>query len=84
MKHWKKTADGREIEERLDDQPRIPTVDELEREIEGGGGGGAHAGHDHEQGDRPIPPAQGPEVEIDEHWSNLKLPETPRGEGFFP
>lgn len=76
MKHWKKDANGKEIEETLDDRPKIPSIEEIEKEIEGGGGGG--------HGDRPIPPAQGPEVEIDEHWVNLKLPDHPRGEGWLP
>lgn len=84
MKHWKKTEDGREIVEKLDVQPKIKSVAEIEAEIAGGGGGGAHAGHDHEHGEGEIPPAQGPEVEIDPHWPNGKLPETPRGEGFLP
>ena len=84
MKHWKKTEDGREIEEQLDDRPRIRSVEEIEAEIAGGGGGGAHAGHHQAQGDRPLPPAQGPEVEIDEHWPNGKLPDHPRGEGWLP
>lgn len=77
MKHWKETPDGRGREERIDVEPGLKSQADIEREIaaeeRAGGGGGAHA----------APPAQGPEVEIDPHWPNLKLPEHPRGEGWI-
>lgn len=80
MKHWKLTADGKVVEERIDDQAHIPSIEEIEEKITGGGGGFIdELGEDR---DRPVPPAQGPEVEIDDHYANL--PDTPRGEGFFP
>ena len=81
MKHWKKTADGREIEEKIEDHPKILSPEEIKAQISGGGGGGTH--DDHED-DRAIPPAQGPEVDIDQHWPTGKLPETPRGQGWLP
>lgn len=77
MKHWKETPDGRDREEQIDVQPRILSEEEIERQIaEGGreGGGG---------GPRAVPPAQGPEVEVDPHWPNLRLPDHPVGEGWI-
>lgn len=78
MKHWKETPDGRGEEETLDVEPGLKSQAEIEREIarlerEGGGGGPPRA----------LPPAKGPEVRVDPHWTNLKLPEHPRGEGWI-
>lgn len=80
MKHWSKDSEGREREEQVSAQPPIPSVEDVERQLESegaprGGGGGALPA------DRPG--GEGFEVEIDRHGTHLKLPDHPRGEGWI-
>lgn len=73
MQHWKRNDDGSEEVEKLDVDPRVAGLEEFkDRKREGGGGGFVPPDDEHGEG-----------VEIDPHWSNLKLPNHPRGEGWI-
>lgn len=69
MKHTQKEH-GHETSEQIDVAPQpVPSPEELAREQ-------ANAKH-------PEPPPQGPVVNVDPHWVNLKLPDHPRNEGWL-
>ncbi|HEY9722242.1 MAG TPA: hypothetical protein V6D47_09520 [Oscillatoriaceae cyanobacterium] len=69
MKHWKDDQ-GREKTEQIDVEPQpVPSPEEFEAE-EG-------------RKETPEPPPQGPVVDVDPHWVNLKLPDHPRNEGWL-
>lgn len=71
MRHWKRDRHGHEQEELIDVEAKaMPALEAMKREEEAGGGGGG----------APIPPAQGPEVEITDQFN---LPKHPRNQGWL-
>ncbi|MFN3430412.1 MAG: hypothetical protein ACK46X_10700 [Candidatus Sericytochromatia bacterium] len=93
MKRIKKQADGHMDVEELNVDPRVPSIEEIERA--GGGGGGSFAGpnqtvktyrdtHETRAEREKRAPSDGHlTVEIDQHNSHLRLPEHPRGQGWI-
>lgn len=94
MKRIRKHADGHVDVEELNVDPRVPTIEEIEK-LGGGGGSGSFAGpnetvktyHDtHEtrtEREKRAPSDGHLTVEIDPHDSHLRLPEHPRGQGWL-
>lgn len=74
MQHWSETPEGQERVERIDVERTLPPSPEEVR-LKGGGGGKADQAH-------PEPPAQGPEVAVDD-VGLINLSDAPPGQHWF-
>ena len=89
MKRWKQGPDGRDEEETLDVEPRVPTIEEVDPTSHGLAGPNEFVKtymDTHEtvaERTKRVPDDGYLSVEVDEHWTNLKLPDHPRGEGWI-
>lgn len=89
MDHIRKGPDGREEVEHVDVDPRVPSIEDVDPNNHGLAGPNQYVKtyldtHEAETKRHKRAPSEGHlSVEVDETWSNLKLPDHPRGEGWI-